>query len=45
MTVEQAYLLIMGILIFFAIAAVVFLEWHAKKRMAAENKRAEDWFK
>jgi hypothetical protein len=45
MTVEQAYLLVMGFLVFFAIAAVVFLERHARKRMAAENKPAEEWFK
>jgi hypothetical protein len=45
MTVEQAYLLVMGTFVFIALAAVLFLEWNARKKMEAENKRVEDWFK
>jgi hypothetical protein len=30
MSVDQAYLLAMGIVIFFAIAAILFLEWNAR---------------
>jgi len=39
MTVEQAYLLAMGILVFFAIAAVLFLEWNARGKKDKEAKQ------
>jgi hypothetical protein len=39
MTVEQAYLLAMGILVFFAIATVLFLEWNARGKKDKEVKQ------
>jgi len=37
MSVEQAYLLAMGIIIFFALASGLFLMWNARGRQKKES--------
>jgi hypothetical protein len=37
MSVEQTYLLVMGILVFFALASGLFLMWNARGRQKKES--------
>jgi hypothetical protein len=43
MTIELAYLLAMGIIIFFAIAAVIFLKWNARAESKKKDEDIESW--